>query len=215
MEEAESYFEPIIKIRRDKKRLIHALDLTLQGCFAQKWNVRFVCFGSAAEVILNYGEKDELTEALANAYAVLVPGDNSKKEFKRLYGVRSNIVHGNVKKLKDAEANIQNLSAFEDMIRVLWKTILCDNGLMDMLEKSDKERETWFGTTRGETMTLHPQFVVDAKGKKKSVLLSYKEYEELLELAQDSIDAKMIEEAKDEPRVPWEQVKSKVQASRL
>ena len=35
-------------------------------------------------------------------------------------------------------------------------------------------------------MTIHPQFVVDEKGKKKSVLLSLKEYKELLKLAKVS-----------------------------
>lgn len=59
-------------------------------------------------------------------------------------------------------------------------------------------------------MTLHPQFVIDEKGRKKSVLLPYKDYKELIELAQDFIDAKLIDEAKDEPRVPWEQVKEKI-----
>jgi len=58
-------------------------------------------------------------------------------------------------------------------------------------------------------MTLHPQFVVDEKGKKKSVLLSYKEYRELLESAQDVIDAKLIDEVKDEPLISLEEFKKR------
>jgi hypothetical protein len=58
-------------------------------------------------------------------------------------------------------------------------------------------------------MTLHPQFIVDDKGKKKSVLLSFKEYRELLECAQDVIDARLIDEVRDEPTVSWEDFKKK------
>lgn len=49
-------------------------------------------------------------------------------------------------------------------------------------------------------MTLRPQYVVDEKGRRRSVLLSAKEYQELLESAQDVIDAALIGEVKDDPR---------------
>ena len=58
-------------------------------------------------------------------------------------------------------------------------------------------------------MTLHPQYVVDKKGKPKSVLLPIAEYEELLESAQDVIDAALIDEAKGEPYVAWSDVQAK------
>lgn len=58
-------------------------------------------------------------------------------------------------------------------------------------------------------MTLHPQYVIDERGHRRSVLLSVKEYQELLESAQDVIDAALIEEVKDDPRVSWREVKAK------
>ena len=58
-------------------------------------------------------------------------------------------------------------------------------------------------------MTLHPQYVIDEKGKRRSVLLSIEEYQELLESAQDVIDAALIDEVKDDPRVAWGEVKVK------
>jgi len=58
-------------------------------------------------------------------------------------------------------------------------------------------------------MTLHPQFIVDNAGRKKKVILSIKEYNELIELAQDFIDAAMADEVKDEPMVPLEEVVEK------
>lgn len=58
-------------------------------------------------------------------------------------------------------------------------------------------------------MTLHPQFVIDRKGKRQGVLLTMKEYQELLESAQDMIDAALIDEVRDAPRVSWKAVKAK------
>ena len=60
-------------------------------------------------------------------------------------------------------------------------------------------------------MGLHPQFVVDANGKRKSVLLPIKDYQELLERAQDRIDAELINEAQTTDPTPWSVVKSKRQ----
>lgn len=58
-------------------------------------------------------------------------------------------------------------------------------------------------------MNLHPQFVVDEKGHRRSVLLSIEEYSELLESAQDVIDSALIDEVRDAPRVSWAGVKNK------
>ena len=58
-------------------------------------------------------------------------------------------------------------------------------------------------------MTLHPQYVIDEKGQRRSVLLSIEEYQELLESAQDVIDAALIDEVKDDLRVAWSEVKAK------
>jgi hypothetical protein len=66
------------------------------------------------------------------------------------------------------------------------------------------------GEDKGErSMTLHPQFVIDEKGKRHSVLLPMNEYQELLEKAQDVIDAALIDEVKDMPQIPWDKVKAK------
>lgn len=64
-------------------------------------------------------------------------------------------------------------------------------------------------------MTLHPQYVIDEKGQRRSVLLSIEEYQELLESAQDVIDAALIDQVKDEPRVAWSEVKAKRGRGRL
>lgn len=58
-------------------------------------------------------------------------------------------------------------------------------------------------------MVLHPQFLIDESGKRHSVLLTIEEYRELLERAQDVIDAQLIDEVKGSPRVSWDAVKAK------
>ncbi len=58
-------------------------------------------------------------------------------------------------------------------------------------------------------MTLHTQYVVDKKGQYQKVLLSMEDYTELLECAQDVIDASLIEEVKNDKRIPWKKVKDK------
>ena len=62
-------------------------------------------------------------------------------------------------------------------------------------------------------MGLRPQFVVDANGKRKGVLLAIKDYQELLERAQDRIDAQLIDEARTTDPIPWSVVKGKRQTS--
>ena len=47
---------------------------------------------------------------------------------------------------------------------------------------------------------IHPQYLVDADGKPKSVLLNVDEFEELLECAQDVLDGQEIEQLKEEPK---------------
>ena len=58
-------------------------------------------------------------------------------------------------------------------------------------------------------MTLHPQFVIDETGKRRSVLLPIEEYRDLMESLQDVLDAPLIDEAKQDPLVAWGEAKTK------
>ena len=49
-----------------------------------------------------------------------------------------------------------------------------------------------------DTVELHPRYVVDAQGKRHSVLLSVREYEQLLDLIEDSNDASALDKAVEE-----------------
>jgi len=44
------------------------------------------------------------------------------------------------------------------------------------------------------SVKLHPQYVLDDQGQRKSVVLDYSEFEEILELLRDQIDLAILEE---------------------
>jgi hypothetical protein len=57
-----------------------------------------------------------------------------------------------------------------------------------------------------------PQFVVDASGNKKAVMLDYAVWEELLTLLEDTEDdaeIRRLREAREEA-IPWEQAKAEI-----
>jgi hypothetical protein len=56
-------------------------------------------------------------------------------------------------------------------------------------------------------MSRNVQYVTDANGERTAVILPLEEYEELLE---DLHVIRVAEETKDEPRIPWEQVKAEL-----
>ena len=56
-------------------------------------------------------------------------------------------------------------------------------------------------------MSKNLQYVTDANGERTAVILPLDEYEELLE---DLHVIRVAEETKDEPRIPWEQVKAEL-----
>jgi len=57
------------------------------------------------------------------------------------------------------------------------------------------------------------QFIVDSKGKRQAVIVPYKYFQELWELAEDAIDLQLIEEVKDEPLLDWEEVKMELKTT--
>jgi len=58
------------------------------------------------------------------------------------------------------------------------------------------------------------QYLVDEKGGRTGVVLSIKEYEDLVEAAEQLDDIRYLEEAKAEEGepIPWEQVKEELRA---
>jgi PHD/YefM family antitoxin component YafN of YafNO toxin-antitoxin module len=66
-------------------------------------------------------------------------------------------------------------------------------------------------------LTLHPQFIKDADGKKSMVVLSAKEYEEIMEELDMIEDVRLYDEAKKEDdgeRIPMEEAFKMIEAKR-
>ena len=59
---------------------------------------------------------------------------------------------------------------------------------------------------------MKEQYIVDEKGRRTAVVLSIKDYKRLLE---DLHDLEAIAERRDEPTVPWEDVKARLRADGL
>jgi hypothetical protein len=64
------------------------------------------------------------------------------------------------------------------------------------------------------SVKIHPQFVVDEKGERRSVLLSIEEFNAMVEELEYHADCealrKAVEETGPEDWVPWEEVKERL-----
>jgi PHD/YefM family antitoxin component YafN of YafNO toxin-antitoxin module len=63
-------------------------------------------------------------------------------------------------------------------------------------------------------MSLHPQFIVDTNGDKRGVVLPLGEYNRLLEMLEDVLDAADLDQAArgDEAMIPYEEVQKELRA---
>lgn len=64
----------------------------------------------------------------------------------------------------------------------------------------------------GKVKESQAEYIVDRKGHKKSVILPIEEYEKLLEDLNDLAAATM---RKDEPSIPWKEVKKRLKGDGL
>lgn len=66
-------------------------------------------------------------------------------------------------------------------------------------------------------MKLHPQYIVDDLGKRKGVLLGVEEYQRLLEVLEDQLDAADLDQAvaQELQFAPYEQVRADLTAKGL
>ncbi len=155
IKEAFENIQMIKPIILKKKRLWNALVLTAAGCMTNRWQVAFVNFSSAVEAILTYSKGGGITKRLAKSYACLTERKKRErnKEYRRfikLYGMRSDIVHGRIHKLrktpkKSVEARrIEYLADFSNLLRKLWICVLSNKSVVTELEKKDSSREVFF-----------------------------------------------------------------------
>ena len=65
-------------------------------------------------------------------------------------------------------------------------------------------------------INLHPQYIIDLKGKKLSVVLPVDEFERLMEELEDMEDIRLYDEAKtvNEPSVPIDEAFAEIEKHR-
>lgn len=65
-------------------------------------------------------------------------------------------------------------------------------------------------------LTMHPEYVVDEKARKKAVLVSFDEWQQLMEAIEELDDIRAYDQAKKEPDdlVPFEEAVRQIKAKR-
>ncbi len=130
-------------------RLKNAIVLTFHGCVSFSWQSAFVCFIAAAEALLTYSDKPVVTERLANAYGWLVAKSVSDRKvaaerFRKVYAVRSDIVHGRSHDRNRSKQNLLDLAECSHLIRGLWRIVLKSERIRRVLEGDDTGRQSFF-----------------------------------------------------------------------
>ena len=146
LEDAASYFAEMHRIRVAEKRLHHAIFLTHAGCVAYNWAVALICFASAVEALLTSTKGPKLTNRLSLAFACLTETqrasrDHAYTEFRDLYKVRSDIMHGRIYLTGDLDG-LETIARFETALRQLWRVILPSH--VTILEEDDNQRQALF-----------------------------------------------------------------------
>ncbi len=149
LEHIKIYYDSFCRMIRRNKRLYIAQLNTFRACQAHHWAVGFLLFSAAFEALLNYQRGYGLTKRLAKANACLMERtkykrDSLYKKFKRLYNIRSDIMHGNQRKWQRADGELKKLSELSSLLRNLWQKINTDKNLQTTLEADDNIRKTFF-----------------------------------------------------------------------
>ncbi len=143
-----TYLSVLKELTISSPRAKSSLLLNLHGCMAHSWQVAFVCLAAALESALTYFEKGEkrITERLARAYvAVIDPAtenrDVIREEFKRLYDVRSRLVHEAAYRRENSQENLDDLAKLVGLLRDLWKAACSSDEIRQYIGGENSYRE--------------------------------------------------------------------------
>ncbi|MFY9328473.1 MAG: hypothetical protein WAO76_10705 [Georgfuchsia sp.] len=148
LQSAANLYATLMQACRTRGRLNNALLLTIGGCWAHDWQVSLICHAAAAEALLTYSTGPGITRRLASSFACLMETDSSKRdaaflEFKALYSIRSDIMHGRTHNV-GASDRLPTLVCFQAVLRKLWNVVLSSPALLAVLEDTDAQREVYF-----------------------------------------------------------------------
>lgn len=145
---ASSYYAALCRASESRGRLNDALILTLTGCWSHRWQSALISHAAAAEALLTYSTKPGITRRLSSSYACLVETQSSRRDtafqdFRSLYAVRSDVMHGRVGTVAVADRH-QILIRFGAVIRRLWDAVTLSPALATVLDGTDTQREAHF-----------------------------------------------------------------------
>lgn len=135
----------LLNVYVSSRRLRNALILTFRARVSTDWQSSFICLAAAAEALLTYSQGPGLVGRLADAFARLTGASDAERRvqgqyFKHLYSVRSKIMHGRAHDSRNGEANLSDLSAMGDALRLLWSRILESQEVLNALDADDQSR---------------------------------------------------------------------------
>lgn len=147
--EAGRYYQALLDVARSGGRLDNSLYLTYAGCTLALWQPSYICFTSALEGLLTHRAqtRDNISH-LGEAFALLTETDaeprrEARKLLKRLYDVRSQIVHGRAGTFKNSAGNLNNLRDLRDALRSTWAAILTLPGAVAAFDGEDEDRAAY------------------------------------------------------------------------
>jgi len=144
-----------------KNRFKNSIVFNYHGCITNFWEAAYIQFSATFESLLNhksYISKQLINELkwgvkkkLAWAYAILTEANNEKRplafdNFRDIYKIRSEILHGESfkEKYNDGNINLHKLAKCRDMLRKLWRVILDSDEIIEILSGSDNVRRDYF-----------------------------------------------------------------------
>jgi hypothetical protein len=150
LQAAASYYQVMRNLCCTQGRLNNALHFTYNGCVSHQWQVVMICYAAAAEALLTYSTERGITDRLSKAYACLVETEPARRdcayeEFKYLYSVRSDIMHGRTQNILPKD-RLPILGRFQKVLRKLWQVVLSSQESIAALENSDEFRKKLFAS---------------------------------------------------------------------
>lgn len=136
-------------------RIYTAIVMAIAGCESVRWKVSYLCHAASLETLLTYESGHGITRRLAEAYSCLVEDETPRRnsafqEFSELYGVRSDIIHGQRYGATDSEENLALLVRFQELARTLWRVVLSRKDVREALNDDDQTRKGLIRDRRGD-----------------------------------------------------------------
>ena len=135
-------------------RLHLCLHLTFQGCTSSSWQPGFLAWASALEGLLTYSEQKRGGGGLlADAFALMTERDHrprrhARRNFEKVYDIRTAIVHGRASEMQDGEENLDHLRALRTILRATWLAVLSDREAIAAFQGDDRTRAAYLDALR-------------------------------------------------------------------